>query len=187
MSEYALFKSWRLFKFPIRFSLHLYISCTLHRLMRLCTIWHLTYTWWIGWGSPKGKRSGLEHSTKECCQSFIRDFCYFMCTFWSRFDKYIYSKYWALTIMRACEVDHTDKEKKHLINSVKSSSEVLKSQCSVQTWHWFLLTLFPLGTYFRDIYYTSAQVDHLRVHVYSMCELRNKTEKVMVLIWKILQ
>lgn len=94
MSEYALFKSWRPFKFPIRFSPHLYISCTLRKVLRFCTAWHLTCFWWIGWASPKGKRSGLERSTEECCQSFIKDFCYFMGTLGSRFDKYICSKYW---------------------------------------------------------------------------------------------
>lgn len=123
MSEYALFKSWRPFKFPIRFSPHLCISCTLRKVLRICTAWHLTYSWWIGWASPKGERSGLEHSTEECCQSFRKDFCYFMGTLASRFDKYIYSKYRGTNSCASLEV-----------YPYRQRKEAFNKQCESQWW-----------------------------------------------------
>lgn len=63
---------------------------------------------------------------------------------------------------------NTDKEKKHLINSVKAGGEVLKSRSSVQARNCYIFMLFSSGADFRDIYYTSAQAAHLCVYLYNL-------------------
>lgn len=102
------------------------------------------------------KGLGPEHRTEECRQSFITDFCYVMCPFWSRFDKYIYGKYWGINGHRSCETDPHRRSK-------GAFSEQYECQWPVQARDWFMFTPFSSGTDFRDLHYTSAQVDHLCV------------------------
>lgn len=79
---------------------------------------------------------GPEHSTEECHQSFLADFCYVMCPFLSRFDKYIYGKYWGINSHTSCEADPHRPRK-------GAFSEWYERQWSVQARGWFMFTCSP--------------------------------------------